>query len=89
MEEDQIRKGSSARKGFHRMKRLLLVVSALALMMPLVALAQETPKSGAMKQETPEGGESVREGGHRLGHGQRRWEDVCRQGQQELAGHQP
>src|ERR1700694_1007322 len=34
------------------MKKLLLVSFALALVMSLLALAQETPKSGAMKQET-------------------------------------
>ena len=35
------------------MKKLLLVSFALALVLSLLALAQETPKSGAMKQETP------------------------------------
>jgi hypothetical protein len=35
------------------MKKLMLVSFALALVLPLLALAQETPKSGAMKQETP------------------------------------
>ena len=34
------------------MKKLMLVSFALALVMALLALAQETPKSGAMKQET-------------------------------------
>jgi hypothetical protein len=34
------------------MKKLMLVSFALALVMSLLALAQETPKSGAMKQET-------------------------------------
>ncbi len=34
------------------MKKLLLVSFALALVVPLLALAQETTKSGAMKQET-------------------------------------
>jgi hypothetical protein len=35
------------------MKKLLLVSFALPLVLSLLALAQETPKSGAMKQETP------------------------------------
>jgi hypothetical protein len=35
------------------MKKLLLVSFALALVVSLFTLAQETPKSGAMKQETP------------------------------------
>ncbi len=35
------------------MKKLMLVSFALALMVSLLALAQETPKSGAMKPETP------------------------------------
>jgi hypothetical protein len=34
------------------MKKLVLVSFALALVLPLLALAQETPKSGAMKPET-------------------------------------
>jgi membrane protein implicated in regulation of membrane protease activity len=34
------------------MKKLLLVCFAVALVMSLLALAQETTKSGAMKQET-------------------------------------
>jgi membrane protein implicated in regulation of membrane protease activity len=35
------------------MKKLMLVSFALALVMSLLALAQEYPQSGAMKQETP------------------------------------
>src|SRR5438445_3649758 len=50
---NQVRKSNSARKGVHRMKKLLLVSFALALVMSLLALAQDTTKSGAMKQETP------------------------------------
>src|SRR3989441_12200692 len=40
------------RKGVYCMKKLLLVSFALALVVSLLALAQETTKSGAMKQET-------------------------------------
>src|SRR2546425_9523785 len=49
----QVRKSNSARKGVQCMKSLLSVSFALALVVSLLALAQETPKSGAMKQETP------------------------------------
>jgi membrane protein implicated in regulation of membrane protease activity len=49
---NDVRKSNSARKGVHCMKKLLLVSFALALVVSLLALAQETTKSGAMKQET-------------------------------------
>src|SRR6266851_744588 len=51
-EMNDVRKSNSARKGVHRMKKLLLVSFALALVVSLLALAQETTKSGALKQET-------------------------------------
>jgi membrane protein implicated in regulation of membrane protease activity len=49
---NDVRKSNSARKGVHCVKKLLLVSFALALVVSLLALAQETTKSGAMKQET-------------------------------------
>jgi membrane protein implicated in regulation of membrane protease activity len=49
---NDVRKSNSARKGVHCMKKLLLVSFVLALVVSLLALAQETTKSGAMKQET-------------------------------------
>jgi hypothetical protein len=40
------------------MKKLMLVSFALALVMSLLALAQETTKPGAMKQETMKAGKT-------------------------------
>src|SRR5438552_2831801 len=51
-EMKQVRKSNSARKGVQCMKSLLSVSFALALVMSLLAFAQEPTKSGAMKQET-------------------------------------